>query len=865
MADASSSARDLKNFAKEASNLTSVLKELADALGKNAKEAAKFTGESAAAYQTSFSNAVSSAQELAGYTTKQLANKKTEAEFNKKLLKVEQDRARIQSKISELEDKKITASKAELEYIEKTLKILRDVDDTIENQLEHSGKLKKKFDEISKIDVFAPFKDMMGKIPYLNKAFPAMADASKKFRDSIQEGNNTMTALAKGADVLQKGLGNAAMTAVLGAAVDEFTLLNERSVGMQRNLGVSRLEALKMNDAMIDASQASKKLYFNSERFQEAQESVNSVLGSNGAISADMAENFAALHYQMGLSKDEATKFNLTSMSMGKNAKDYTASITVQTKLLNGQKKLQIDNREIIKGVANTSSRIQLSYKASGKNLAEAVYQAKALGLNMAQVETTADSLLDFESSIANELEAELLSGREYNLEKARGYALSNDMVGLAAELGRQNITAASFGRMNRLEQESTAKMLGMQVNELGDSLTLQEQLKSVSKESGYRDAQSLEDLQKKVSLRARMVEIDKDGKKKEIGFERALAEIGDEKLRNQLDANTLAERTQLEQKKASEAIVKLIGPEGLEKTMNSLDSSIKILTVAVVAMAGLNVLNMIRKVTPSTASSSVPGSTTTATTSTGPKIQPNRPPTPPPPPSTPAGSTGFLGKAKNFFGGLGSKVANSGIGRAVGGLASKLNPGTIAMNFIKKNAQKLLKVPLLSVALETMWAKGDIEAMIASATDKSTLYQQVGSRTWKGIGGIAGGILGGAIGAIGGPASILGAIGGNMLGSYVAGALSDAIGAEGMGKFMIDNIFASKKKDAPIPLAVGGITNGATNAIIGEAGREAVVPLTEFYAKIDELIRVTKAGQNIYIGPHKLNEATGLNLHTVG
>lgn len=863
MSDASSSARDLKNFAKEASNLTTVLKELADALGKNAKEAAKFTGESAAAYQTSFSSAVSSAQELAGYTSKQLNNKKTEAEFSRKLLKVEQDRARIQSKISELEDKKIHASKTEQEFIEKTLKILREVDDTLENQLDHSNKLKKKFDEISKIDIFAPFKDMMGKIPYLNKALPAMADASKKLRDSLDAGDDRMTAFAKGANTLQKGLAGAAMTAVLGVAVDEFTLLNERSVSMQRNLGVSRLEALKMNDAMIDASQASKKLYFNSERFQEAQESVNSVLGSNGAISADMAENFAALHYQMGLSKEEATKFNLTSMSMGKNAKDYTASITVQTKLLNGQKKLQIDNREIIKGVANTSSRIQLSYKASGKNLAEAVYQAKALGLNMSQVEKTADSLLDFESSLAAELEAELLSGREYNLEKARGYALSNDMGKLAAELGRQNITAASFGRMNRLDQEATAKMLGMQVNELGDSLTLQEQLKSVAKESGYRDAQSLEDLQKKVSLRARMIEIDKDGNKKEIGFERALAEIGDEKLRNQLDANTLAERTQLEQKKASEAIVKLVGPEGLEKTMNSLDSSIKFLTIAIGIMAASNVVNMVKNARarmPGATNTTIPGSSTT--TSSGPKIRPNAPPVPP---STPAGSTGFFGKAKNFFGGLGSRISNSGVGKAVGGLASKLNPGTVVMNFLKKNAQKLLKVPLLSVALETMWAKGDIEGMIAGATDKSSLYQQVGSRTWKGIGGIAGSILGGAIGAIGGPASILGAIGGNMLGSYVAGALSDAIGAEGMGKFMIDNIFASKKKDAPIPLAVGGITNGATNAIIGEAGREAVVPLTEFYAKIDELIRVTKAGQNIYIGPHKLNEATGLSLHTVG
>jgi hypothetical protein len=67
------------------------------------------------------------------------------------------------------------------------------------------------------------------------------------------------------------------------------------------------------------------------------------------------------------------------------------------------------------------------------------------------------------------------------------------------------------------------------------------------------------------------------------------------------------------------------------------------------------------------------------------------------------------------------------------------------------------------------------------------------------------------------------------------------------------------------LPMATGGITTGPTKALIGEAGKEAVIPLTEFYAKIDELIRVTKAGQNIYLGTNKVSEAIGLNLHSVG
>jgi hypothetical protein len=48
--------------------------------------------------------------------------------------------------------------------------------------------------------------------------------------------------------------------------------------------------------------------------------------------------------------------------------------------------------------------------------------------------------------------------------------------------------------------------------------------------------------------------------------------------------------------------------------------------------------------------------------------------------------------------------------------------------------------------------------------------------------------------------------------------------------------------------MAAGGIVTGPTNALVGEAGAEAVVPLKEFYAKIDELISAVRQGGNVYL-----------------
>ena len=203
---------------------------------------------------------------------------------------------------------------------------------------------------------------------------------------------------------------------------------------------------------------------------------------------------------------------------------------------------------------------------------------ARALGMSMQQVEKIADHLLNFEASISSELEAELLTGKQINLEEARLYAFKNDMVGLTKELAKQNVNAYTFGKMNRIEQESYAGALGMSAEELATSLKFQEQLATLSKESGYRDAKSLDDLKSKVSLKA-----------KELGsYDKALAAVGNEELKNQLDAATLQEQFQEKQTKAMEQLAKTLGPEGLKASLDGLKATIDSLILAIQILAGI-------------------------------------------------------------------------------------------------------------------------------------------------------------------------------------------------------------------------------------------------------------------------------------
>ena len=150
-----------------------------------------------------------------------------------------------------------------------------------------------------------------------------------------------------------------------------------------------------------------------------------------------------------------------------------------------------------------------------GKNpklIGEAVATAKSLGMELSQVDAIAGSLMDFESSISSELEAELLLGRDINLEKARQAALNNDLSTLAKEISEQAGTAAEFGAMNRIQQEAIAKAVGMNREDLAKTLFVQEQLAGLTGDAATEQEELLNKRIEEVGLAQAQKELAKDG-----------------------------------------------------------------------------------------------------------------------------------------------------------------------------------------------------------------------------------------------------------------------------------------------------------------------------------------------------------------
>ena len=132
--------------------------------------------------------------------------------------------------------------------------------------------------------------------------------------------------------------------------------------------------------------------------------------------------------------------------------------------------------RAAIAEAAKVSGQLASNLGNNPETIIKAVVATKALGTSLEQAKSQGEKLLDFQSSIESELKAELITGQQLNLERARAAALMGDQVTVAEELAAQGMTAAKFAQMNTVAQKSYAEALGTTSDELANQLMKREQ-----------------------------------------------------------------------------------------------------------------------------------------------------------------------------------------------------------------------------------------------------------------------------------------------------------------------------------------------------------------------------------------------------
>ena len=300
----------------------------------------------------------------------------------------------------------------------------------------------------------------------------------------------------------------------------------------------------KLSETTIQVGDKTKELGVTYKEIVKSNNELQASLGTSVGVqnlSKDLQKGvalMAELETYAGLSAEETQGIMKYSAGTGKEAENVTKQIMAGYKVHGLQNKLMLNEKDAMKAIAKTSKAIQLSTKGGAQGLGEALAAAKGLGVSLDKVDGIAGSILNFEDSIASELEAELLTGKELNLEKARQAALDGDLATVAEEIANQVGSAAQFTEMNRIQQEAMAKAVGMTREELAASLMEQEALRDFS-------AESVEKAQEEFDLKVA-----------EVGLADAMVEYQDNALAKQFEQKSIAEQINIEKEKEKQKVM---------------------------------------------------------------------------------------------------------------------------------------------------------------------------------------------------------------------------------------------------------------------------------------------------------------------
>ena len=241
-----------------------------------------------------------------------------------------------------------------------------------------------------------------------------------------------------------------------------------------QNTGLSAENSQKMQLNFANIANHSGEVFINSKRLNASFAALSKQTGLIAGFSGDTLVAFTQLTEQLGMGVEQATQLTLMSKLQGGNVEGIFNNVTSTVNAINRQNGVSISAKTIFDDISNASKAIVVSLGMNPVLLADAATKARLLGSELSKIDAIAGNVLDFESSINAELQAELFTGKQLNFEKIRLLALNNDLAGVSNELLENEEMFSAFSEGNRLTQQALADSIGISRDEMADMVMSQ-------------------------------------------------------------------------------------------------------------------------------------------------------------------------------------------------------------------------------------------------------------------------------------------------------------------------------------------------------------------------------------------------------
>ena len=336
-----------------------------------------------------------------------------------------------------------------------------------------------------------------------NKLFGAAAQKALKAGTAQVKGVNMTMVTAKAG---LKSLG-ASMKAALGPvalllmAIKAGFDYDKEVTDLQKGLGVSREQALGLRQNISGMSADLGEVSINSKDLLKAFNDLNTQFGTAAStLRDDIVVESGRLMKLTGQSAESVANFAKFANISGKDMKTITTEARRAVVAAEAEGGARLNINKVMEEAGKIGGQISAQLGGNPAKIAKAVALAKQFGMELEKVAQAGSKLLDFQSNIEAELEAELLLNKDLNLEQARLAALTGDYETLIKEINKNVGDYGDFTKLNVIQQEALAQSVGMTADGLSEQLLQKANLAELAEEAR---AAGDEDLAKSLEARS--------------------------------------------------------------------------------------------------------------------------------------------------------------------------------------------------------------------------------------------------------------------------------------------------------------------------------------------------------------------------
>jgi len=300
-----------------------------------------------------------------------------------------------------------------------------------------------------------------------------------------------MKALMKGMGAALKVFGKSMIVLKAIAAVVEmieYAIFGAQSeaIDLARSMSLGAAGGYQMRTDMLAMTEDISKLRGGIEEMVKFQMEFTKHTGTAARLNADQLDTALLMTKQMGFSNTEAIHLVENFKAAGMGAREGLEALKGSYNQLFNTNKTAMNFNQLMKDITG-DTELQYIFQTKGADAAmRNAVAVRRTGLSLSQQRSMAEGTLDFEKTMTNQLELQMLTGKNINMNKAQELALQGKNGAAVAEMQKQLGQLTEKQRQNPLIMNKMLELMGMSREEY------------MKQQNAIREQQSMELAQQK-------------------------------------------------------------------------------------------------------------------------------------------------------------------------------------------------------------------------------------------------------------------------------------------------------------------------------------------------------------------------------